>query len=86
MFRRCKSRRRSRAAAAEKLRREELERTTDIFFSDMNDVNPAQGDEACMTEGDNFVATTAIFDEEWQIVPLCQEMWPKKQNRIPRGC
>jgi len=77
MFRVCK-RRNSRTAAKKAALREELERTTDIFFSDMSSVNPAQGDEACMTEGDNFVATTATFDKNWQIVQLKEEMRPKK--------
>lgn len=53
-------------------RRRELERTTDIFFEDtvMEADNDWQGNESCLTEGDNFVGTTAKFSVNWDIVPL----------------
>jgi len=74
----CKRRKSRIAAKKASLSRAVLERTTDLFFSDMGNVNPAQGDEACMTEGGYFVGTTALFDENWEIKPLNEELRPKK--------
>jgi len=76
MLRLCKWLRGSRSSGEPD--RKELERTTDIFFSDMSNVDPAQGDEACMTDGDKFVATTAKFTDDWDILPLEEELRPKK--------
>lgn len=44
----------------------------------MGDSNPAQGNEACMTEGDKFVGTTAKFGDHWEIIPLGANFRPKK--------
>lgn len=52
--------------------RQELERTTDIFFEDMTMEcdDDRQGNESCLTEGDKFVGTTAKFNVDWDIVSL----------------
>ena len=44
----------------------------------MGCVNPEEGNEVLMTEGGKVVAATATFNEDWTIVPLEKDMWPKK--------
>ena len=61
--------------------RTELERTTDIFFADseMEDHGyPEVDTEACMTENDQFVGTTAKFDDDGKIVSLRSDLRPKE--------
>ena len=80
MFRVCtrKSRRSSKVPT-----RKELERITDIFFadnSDMSDICQGNDDEKCMMDNDTgkFVATTAKFDGDWEIIDLRRELRPKE--------
>jgi hypothetical protein len=79
MFLLCKRRRRRRSSPIQ-WTREELERSTDIYFADseMSDYLTATGDEACMTEGDKFIGTTAKFVTDWTILPLRPDLRPKK--------
>lgn len=78
MFTLCKRRRRRRSENS--WTRKELERTTDIYFvdSEMSDYLTEAGDEACMTEGDKFIGTTAKFTTDGAIIPLRPDLRPQK--------
>lgn len=59
------------------LKREQLERTTDIFITDTTMADDdTDGYEACLTdpEGKRFVGTTAKFGDNWEIIPLRPEL------------
>jgi hypothetical protein len=58
--------------------RQELERTTDICYSDLEMGNEeVQSYEACLTDGTTgkFIGTTAKFTAEWKIVSLRPDLW-----------
>ena len=58
--------------------RKELERTTDIGIVDMTEFTHTELNEACLIQGQKFVASTATFNEEWDIISLRPELRPKK--------
>ena len=77
MFRLWQRRRRDKFSRA----RCKLEQTTDIFLeTPMDDELTLQGNEACLTEGDKFVGTTAKFNDEWEIVSLRTDLRPKEYS------
>ena len=56
--------------------RRDLERTTDIFLTDIMENITLQVNEACLTEGDKFVGCTAKFRGAWEIVQLRPDLCP----------
>lgn len=63
--------------------RRELERT-DILITYMdNNDSHLQINEACLVESDKFVGCTAKFDEEWNVIPLRPDLYPKESSHDP---
>jgi hypothetical protein len=56
----------------------DLEVSTDIGIIDMTESTATGLNEACLVEGNNFVASTAEFTPGWEIVPLRPDLCPKK--------
>jgi hypothetical protein len=44
----------------------------------MTDFASLQDNEACLLEENNFVGTTAKFDDAWGIIPLRPDLRPKE--------
>ena len=61
-----------------KTSRKELERTTDIGTVDMIERTDSELNEACLIEGRKFVASTAKFSPDWDIISLRPDMRPQK--------
>ena len=79
LFKRVR-RRRHRRLSQISWTRKELEQTTDIYFveSEMSDYLTEAGDEACTTEGNKFIGTTAKFNMDGTLIPLRPDLRPKK--------
>ena len=52
---------------------------TDIFVDVVMDTG-AWSNEACLTENDKFVGTTATFGAGWEIIPLRPDLRPKEYS------
>ena len=58
----------------------ELERTDILItYMDNNDSN-LQINEACLVESDQFVGCTAKFDDQWNVIPLRPDLYPKESS------
>ena len=58
--------------------RKDLKASTDIGIVDMTECTDTELNEACLVEGDKFVASTAKFTPGWDIIPLRPDLCPEK--------